>query len=104
MNTAARIDSERALLAPQALRLLLDLVPRGRLARCVHQIDGHVAAHADPRQSRADIDQDHVDLARAIASGRPAKARSRMEEHILLMVDIYKDQIGARLDDYIEWR
>jgi DNA-binding FadR family transcriptional regulator len=67
-------------------------------------VSHHVAAHADPRESRAEIQQDHVDLARAIASGRPAKARSRMEEHIRLMIEIYKDQIGARMDEFIEWR
>jgi GntR family transcriptional regulator, transcriptional repressor for pyruvate dehydrogenase complex len=67
-------------------------------------VSHHVAANADPRESRADIEQDHVDVARAIASGRPAKARSRMEEHIALLTDFYKDQIGARMDEFIEWR
>src|ERR1700686_2832782 len=42
----------------------------------------HVAVNADPRDAGADIDRDHVEVARAIAAGRPAKARSRMEEHI----------------------
>jgi DNA-binding FadR family transcriptional regulator len=50
------------------------------------------------------MEQDHADVAHAIAAGRPAKARARMEEHIRLMSDFYKDQIGARMDEFIEWR
>ena len=56
----------------------------------------HVAVNADPRDAETDIDRDHVEVARAIAAGRPAKARSRMEEHIRLIGDFYKGEIGAR--------
>ena len=64
----------------------------------------HVAVNADPRDAEADIDRDHVEVARAIAAGRPAKARSRMEEHILHVSDFYKGEIGAQMDEFIEWR
>jgi GntR family transcriptional regulator, transcriptional repressor for pyruvate dehydrogenase complex len=64
----------------------------------------HVAVNADPRDAETDIDRDHVEVARAIAAGRPAKARSRMEEHIRLIGDFYKGQIGAEMHQFIEWR
>ena len=64
----------------------------------------HVAVNADPRDAETDIDRDHVEVARAIAAGRPAKARSRMEEHIRLIGDFYKGQIGAEMHEFIEWR
>jgi DNA-binding FadR family transcriptional regulator len=67
-------------------------------------VSHHVAAHADPREAKAEMEQDHADVAHAIAAGRPAKARARMEDHIRLMSDFYKDQIGARMDEFIEWR
>ena len=64
----------------------------------------HVAVNADPREAETDIDRDHADLARAIAAGRPAKARARMEDHIQLMCDFYAGRIGTRMDELIEWR
>jgi DNA-binding FadR family transcriptional regulator len=64
----------------------------------------HVAVSADPREVKEDIDRYHVDLARAIAAGRPAKARASMQEHIRHVQDFYKQQIGARMDDFIDWR
>jgi DNA-binding FadR family transcriptional regulator len=63
----------------------------------------HVAVNADPRDAKEEIDRGHVDIARAIAAGRPAKARSAMEDHIQHMVDIYKGQVGE-LHEFIEWR
>jgi DNA-binding FadR family transcriptional regulator len=64
----------------------------------------HVAINADPRDADTDIHRDHADVARAIAAGRPAKARSRMEDHIGLMSEFYKGEIGAQMDEFIEWR
>jgi GntR family transcriptional regulator, transcriptional repressor for pyruvate dehydrogenase complex len=64
----------------------------------------HVAINADPRDAETDIHRDHAEVARAVAAGRPAKARSRMEDHIGLMSEFYKGKIGARMDEFIEWR
>jgi len=64
----------------------------------------HVAISADPREAETDIERAHVEVARAVAAGRPAKARARMAEHIHLMCDFYAGKIGARTDDLIEWR
>jgi GntR family transcriptional regulator, transcriptional repressor for pyruvate dehydrogenase complex len=64
----------------------------------------HIAVYADPRDAKGDIDRDHVELARAISAGRPAKARAHMQAHIRQVQDFYKGQIGARMDDFIDWR
>jgi DNA-binding FadR family transcriptional regulator len=64
----------------------------------------HISVSADPRDVKEEIDRDHVELARAIAAGRPSRARGRMEEHIREVQDFYKEQIGARMDDFIDWR
>jgi DNA-binding FadR family transcriptional regulator len=64
----------------------------------------HIVVSADPRDSEGDIDRDHVEVARAIAAGRPAKARSRMEDHIHLLSEFYAGQIGAQMEEFIEWR
>jgi DNA-binding FadR family transcriptional regulator len=60
----------------------------------------HVVGNADPREGRDEIVRDHMDVARAIATGRPHKARTSMEEHIRHMFRYYR--VG--LEDYIAWR
>jgi DNA-binding FadR family transcriptional regulator len=64
----------------------------------------HIVVNADPRDAEGDIDRAHVDVARAIAGGRPAKARSLMEDHIQLLTEFYAEQIGPQMDEFIEWR
>jgi DNA-binding GntR family transcriptional regulator len=64
----------------------------------------HIVVTADPRDSESDIDRDHVEVARAIAGGRPAKARSRMEDHIHHLIGFYALEIGDQMEDFIEWR
>jgi GntR family transcriptional regulator, transcriptional repressor for pyruvate dehydrogenase complex len=64
----------------------------------------HVAVNADPREAETDIGRDHAEVAKAIAAGRPAKARARMEDHIHLMCDFYAGKIGAQMDEFIVWR
>jgi DNA-binding FadR family transcriptional regulator len=89
-NVVASLASNRV------LQLLLQTV--GQI------VTHHISVYADPRDARGDIDRDHVELARAIAAGRPTRARSRMEDHILQVQDFYRGQIGARMDDFIDWR
>jgi GntR family transcriptional repressor for pyruvate dehydrogenase complex len=63
----------------------------------------HVVVNTDPRELEGEIDRDHMEIARAIAAGHAAKARTLMEGHILSMVEHLTGQIGD-LDDLIEWR
>jgi DNA-binding FadR family transcriptional regulator len=64
----------------------------------------HIVFNADPRDSGADIDRDHVEIARAIIARKPAKARAGMEEHIRLLTEFYAEQIGPQMDEFIDWR
>jgi GntR family transcriptional regulator, transcriptional repressor for pyruvate dehydrogenase complex len=67
-------------------------------------VTNHIVTNADPRDAESDIARDHAETAQAIAAGRPAKARRRMEAHIRGVRDFYVEQIGHRMDDYIEWK
>jgi DNA-binding FadR family transcriptional regulator len=64
----------------------------------------HFIIIADPRDMESQIDRDHADIAKAIAAGRAARARSLMEEHIQAVADFSRKQMGDQMDDFIEWR
>jgi DNA-binding FadR family transcriptional regulator len=63
----------------------------------------HVVLHADPREIRDVIANDHQAIARAISAGHRQRAARLMEDHILAMTGIYGEVLGSRMDDYIEW-
>jgi GntR family transcriptional regulator, transcriptional repressor for pyruvate dehydrogenase complex len=65
----------------------------------------HIVVVADPRDVRDIIGRDHATIARAIAAGHAARARSLMETHIAAMSQFYASQMGDQMmQDYIEWR
>jgi DNA-binding FadR family transcriptional regulator len=64
----------------------------------------HVVVNADPRDLKDEIDQDHAEIARAIATGHANRARTLMEDHIRAMVEHYRLEIGDQMNDFIEWR
>jgi GntR family transcriptional regulator, transcriptional repressor for pyruvate dehydrogenase complex len=64
----------------------------------------HVLGHADPRHDRDTIEDDHVAIARAVLAGAPRKAADAMEQHISKMIEVYKEHLGAQLDEFIDWR
>ena len=64
----------------------------------------HVVVNADPRDLKGEIDQDHAEIARAIAAGHAKRARTLMEDHIGAMVEHYRVEIGDQMNDFIEWR
>jgi DNA-binding FadR family transcriptional regulator len=64
----------------------------------------HVLGHADPRHDRDTIEDDHAAIARAVIAGTPQKAARAMEQHIATMIDVFKEHLGARLEDFIDWR
>jgi GntR family transcriptional regulator, transcriptional repressor for pyruvate dehydrogenase complex len=85
-----------SLAANRVLELMLQTI--GQVVS--RQITGSV----DLRPSGDDIGRDHADVARAIASGRPAVARSRMEEHILQVSELYQAEIAVQMDGFIQWQ
>lgn len=81
-----------------------------RVLELTYQTFGQVVSHHvatvvdDTHGLEALIDQDHIDLAKAIAAGRATKARSIMEVHIQRIADFLADQMGREVDGSIEWR
>jgi len=64
----------------------------------------HVAVVDDPRVLRDLIADDHLKLAKAIAAGHANRARTVMEAHILGVGRINADRLGAKMNEFIEWR
>jgi DNA-binding GntR family transcriptional regulator len=60
----------------------------------------HVTVASDPRLARPEIERAHVEVARAIAAGRPSKSRALMEDHIRHVIQLYDGPV----DECIEWR
>jgi GntR family transcriptional regulator, transcriptional repressor for pyruvate dehydrogenase complex len=63
----------------------------------------HVLGHADPRHDREQIEADHAAIATAVAAGAPQKAAKAMERHIETMIEVYKEDLGAQLHEFIDW-
>lgn len=67
-------------------------------------VSHHMAVEDDPRGLADMLERDHVALARVIAAGQPAKARRMMEEHIRNVVTVNLQNLGDKVDEFIEWR
>lgn len=89
-STVARLSGNRV--------LELTLQTMGRIA--TH----HVIVNSDPRRAAALLEADHLEIARAIDAGDAEAARESMDEHIRRVGDVFRNQFGPELDDYIEWR
>lgn len=63
----------------------------------------HVVMHADPREVRKAVTDDHAAVARAIAAGHANKASREMEEHIGHMIAFYRSHIATK-NEFIDWR
>jgi GntR family transcriptional repressor for pyruvate dehydrogenase complex len=64
----------------------------------------HSVVMGDPRDVRSIIEDDHHQLARAVASGHPHRARTLMEDHINGIIEAQFSAGDYQLDDFIEWR
>lgn len=64
----------------------------------------HVAVEDDPRPLAEILEREHTALAKAIIAGHPKKARRLMEEHIRNVAVFSEKNLGARIDEFIEWR
>lgn len=64
----------------------------------------HVTSNVDPRDARESIENEHVAIARAVRAGRRVKARDLMEAHVRGITEFYRGDLGAQMDDFIDWR
>jgi GntR family transcriptional repressor for pyruvate dehydrogenase complex len=64
----------------------------------------HIVVVGDPRDVRDTIAADHAEVARAVAAGHATKARRAMERHVGHLSDYYREQFGAQMDEFIDWR
>ena len=78
--------------------LELTLQTMGRIA--TH----HVMVNADPRAATTTIEADHRKIARAIAAGHMHESRISMDRHIRRVGELYRNQFGPQMDDFIEWK
>jgi DNA-binding FadR family transcriptional regulator len=66
-------------------------------------VSHHLATVQDPRDIRQMLADDHRELARAVAAGHPRRARELMDAHIAGVAAHNREQLGDRVDDFIEW-
>ena len=65
----------------------------------------HVVVGNDPRVEVGHIvGPDHAEIAQAIRAGHARRAAGLMEEHIRGIAEFYSVKMGARVEDYIDWR
>jgi DNA-binding FadR family transcriptional regulator len=65
----------------------------------------HVVVGNDPRVEVGHIvGPDHAEIAQAIRAGHARRAAHLMEEHIGGIAAFYSAKMGARVQDYIDWR
>jgi DNA-binding FadR family transcriptional regulator len=64
----------------------------------------HVVVNSDPRRVQEEIGRGHARIAKAISAGHMRRARDLMEEHIVTVAEVYTEQFGRRMDDYVEWQ
>jgi GntR family transcriptional regulator, transcriptional repressor for pyruvate dehydrogenase complex len=69
-----------------------------------HIVTHHVVATMDPVELRESILDEHMELARAIATGEAERARDMMAEHFQRQHDYYRVHNPERLAELIEWR
>ena len=63
----------------------------------------HVVVASDPREVGEIIGPDHIEIARAIRAGHANRAQELMAEHVTGVADFYRQRMGQRIHDYIEW-
>jgi DNA-binding FadR family transcriptional regulator len=66
-------------------------------------VSHHVAVANDPRGLRERIADDHVAIAEAIIAGHHKRARELMVEHIRSVERFNREQMGDKVNDFIEW-
>ncbi len=64
----------------------------------------HGTANVDPREARDSVGHEHRAIAKAVSSGHRIKARDLMEAHVRSITESYRGDLGAQMDDFIDWR
>jgi GntR family transcriptional repressor for pyruvate dehydrogenase complex len=66
-------------------------------------VSHHVAVANDPRRLSDRIADDHVAIAEAIIAGHHKRARELMVQHIRNVEQFNREQMGEKVNDFIEW-
>ena len=69
-----------------------------------HIVTQHVVMTMDPVELRADIVDEHVQLARVIASGDAERAEAAMAEHFTTQHHHMRQRSPAQIEEIIQWR
>ncbi|MFF5991272.1 FadR/GntR family transcriptional regulator [Prauserella flavalba] len=69
-----------------------------------HIVTDHVLESIDPVAESDHMLHAHTAVAEAIIAGRPRKASTLMEEHIVTVTTSYRERFPELLDKTIEWR
>jgi DNA-binding FadR family transcriptional regulator len=102
-------DLEEFVRSRSQFHAVLGSLADNRVLELMLQTVGQIVTHqfvgiADPRPVHSVIADDHVALARAVIAGHARKAQQLMEAHIRHVADYYVAELGARVNDYVEWR
>lgn len=92
-----RFHSELASLAANRV-LQLTLQTAGQI------VSRHIVSNDDPRAMASTLEQDHVDLAKAVVDGKVTAARKVADRHISGVVAETTRRLGTGIDDLIDWR
>lgn len=63
----------------------------------------HVVVASDPREVERMVGPHHVEIAAAVRAGHARKARDLMSDHVSGIADFYRERMGPRIHDYVEW-
>jgi GntR family transcriptional repressor for pyruvate dehydrogenase complex len=66
-------------------------------------VSHHVAVVHDPRELRDMIAGDHLAIAEAVSAGHHKRARELMVQHIRGVAESATEEMGDKVNDFIEW-
>jgi DNA-binding FadR family transcriptional regulator len=69
-----------------------------------HIVTEHIIRDLDPLNERDEISHDHAEIGQAVIDGKGAKAQRLAAEHISHIVDHYRTNYPAAVNELVEWR
>lgn len=80
-----------------------------RVLELMLQAPGQIVTHhaslvTDPRDLHAQLEHDHLEIARAVTAGHARRAGESMRAHLDSVAALYVTQLGDDLDSRIAWR
>jgi DNA-binding GntR family transcriptional regulator len=74
------------------------------LQAITHVVVEHIVRDLDPLNERDEIGHDHADIGQAVLDGKGATAQRLMAEHIGHIIEFYRTQFPAAVQELIAWR